>query len=94
MDEVIFQEFKGTGNMEIVLSRELADKRIWPAIDLAQSGTRREETLIPGEEIGMIYTLRRSVAKFRIDEKIERLKEALQRYPTNKCFLEACSSSL
>lgn len=92
MDEVIFQEFKGTGNMEIVLSRELADKRIWPAIDLAQSGTRREEALMQGDDIGMIYTIRRSIAKLRIDEKIERLRDALAKYPTNKSFLDKCQA--
>ena len=92
MDEVIFQEFKGTGNMEIVLSRELADKRIWPAIDLAQSGTRREEALMQGDDIGMIYTIRRSIAKLRIEEKIERLRDALAKYPTNKSFLDKCQA--
>ena len=61
MDEVIFQEFKGTGNMELVLSRDLADRRIWPAIDIGKSGTRREEKILDPESFDSIVMLRRSL---------------------------------
>src|SRR5690606_20803671 len=63
MDDVIFEEFKGTGNMEMVLSRELADRRIYPAIDIVRSGTRREEMLIPRERLGRIWLLRQLLAE-------------------------------
>src|SRR5205807_9590810 len=65
MDDVIFQEFKGTGNMELVLDRKLADRRIYPAIDLSQSGTRKEERLLPPEDLERITLLRRSLASMK-----------------------------
>ena len=58
MDELIFQEFKGTGNMELVLDRKLADRRVWPAIDISQSGTRREEKLLPPDTLHAVTMLR------------------------------------
>jgi transcription termination factor Rho len=65
MDQVIFEEFKGTGNMELVLSRPLAERRIFPAIDIELSGTRKEEKLLPPEALNRIYTLRRVLAKMK-----------------------------
>ncbi len=62
MDELIFQEFKGTGNMELVLDRKLADRRVWPAIDITQSGTRREEKLLPPETLHAVTMLRRTLS--------------------------------
>src|SRR5512139_3980865 len=61
MDELIFQEFKGTGNMELVLDRKLADRRVWPAIDIPKSGTRKEEKLFPKNQIEAVRKLRRTM---------------------------------
>ena len=77
MDDVIFEEFKGTGNMEIHLSRELSEKRVFPAIDINKSGTRREELLLSASELDAVYKLR-SILKDKIDSTdslIEMLKK-------------------
>ncbi|MBI3865778.1 MAG: transcription termination factor Rho [Planctomycetia bacterium] len=87
MDEVIFQEFKGTGNMELVLNRQLADRRIWPAIDIGLSGTRREELILTPEELDGIIMLRRSLVSLNQIEAMEQLVKTLARFPTNKEFL-------
>jgi transcription termination factor Rho len=87
MDEVIFQEFKGTGNMELVLSRELADRRIWPAIDIALSGTRREELILSPEVLEGTTLLRRSLVSLRQVEAMEQLIRVLERFPSNPKFL-------
>ncbi|MCH7987860.1 MAG: transcription termination factor Rho [Planctomycetes bacterium] len=87
MDEVIFQEFKGTGNMELVLSRELADRRIWPAIDIALSGTRREELILSPEVLEGTTLLRRSLVSLRPVEAMEQLIRVLEKFPTNAEFL-------
>jgi transcription termination factor Rho len=87
MDEVIFQEFKGTGNMELVLNRQLADRRIWPAIDIGLSGTRREELILTPEELDGITMLRRSLVSLNQIEAMEQLVKTLARFPTNKEFL-------
>ncbi len=86
-DEFIFQEFKGTGNMELVLSRELADRRIWPAIDLTLSGTRKEELLLDKSHIEKVYRLRRALAGRKPAEVMELLITQLGRHKTNKEFL-------
>lgn len=88
MDEVIFQEFKGTGNMELVLDRRLADRRVWPAIDIAQSGTRKEERLIDDESLRRIGLLRRTLADMKPVEAMEGLVRQLSKFPTNASFLE------
>ncbi len=88
MDDVIFQEFKGTGNMELVLDRKLADKRIYPAIDLSQSGTRKEERLLPPEMYERITLLRRSLLKMRPDESMEALIKQLAKTQSNAEFLD------
>ena len=88
MDDVIFQEFKGTGNMELVLDRKLADKRIYPAIDLSQSGTRKEERLLPPEMYERITLLRRSLLKMRPDESMEALIKQLAKTASNSEFLD------
>ncbi len=75
MDEVIFQEFKGTGNMEMVLSRDLADRRIWPSIDITLSGTRREEKILPPEALESIVMLRRSLVAMSPVEAMEQLDQ-------------------
>jgi transcription termination factor Rho len=88
MDEAIFQEFKGTGNMELVLSRDLADRRIWPSIDITKSGTRREEMLMPKEVLDGVIMLRRSLVSMSPVEAMEQLIKTLQKFPTNREFLE------
>ena len=87
MDDVIFQEFKGTGNMELVLDRKLADKRIFPAIDIAQSGTRKEERLFSKEEFPQVTLLRRSLMQLSPQQAMESLVQQLARYPDNATFL-------
>ncbi|MDR1493519.1 MAG: transcription termination factor Rho [Planctomycetaceae bacterium] len=87
MDDLIFQEFKGTGNMELVLDRKLADRRIWPAIDITQSGTRREEKLFPPEMLRGVTMLRRMLAQMNQVEAMEELTGKLGRYPTNAEFI-------
>jgi transcription termination factor Rho len=88
MDELIFQEFKGTGNMELVLDRRLADRRIWPAIDIAQSGTRKEERLLDPTSLARINLLRRSLSELKPTEVMESLVKQLGKFPTNAAFLE------
>ncbi len=87
MDELIFQEFKGTGNMELVLDRKLADRRIWPAIDINQSGTRREELLHDPETLHAATLIRRTLSSMRSEEAMEQLTKQLSKYPTNAEFL-------
>ncbi len=91
MDEVIFEEFKGTGNMEVVLDRHIADKRIFPAIDINRSGTRREELLLSETELNRIYLLRNFLADMPPAEAIEFLIERLKRTKNNKEFLDSMS---
>lgn len=83
MDELIFLEFKGTGNMELVLDRKISDQRIYPAADIFMSGTRREELLIPADNLHKINIIRRGLAGHKPFEAIERLLFFLQKYPTN-----------
>jgi transcription termination factor Rho len=87
MDEVIFQEFKGTGNMELVLSRDLADRRIWPAIDITKSGTRREEKILSQEVLDGVIMLRRSLVAMNPTEAMDQLIRTLAKFPTNNEFL-------
>lgn len=91
MDEVIFNEFKGTGNMEIMLSRELANKRIWPAIDLNLSGTRKEELLLTPSELEVSNHIRRTLGADNPLRAMELLSAAMTRYPTNAEFVERYS---
>ncbi len=87
MDEVIFEEFKGTGNMELYLDRRIADKRIFPAIDIQRSGTRKEELLLEEEELKKIWLLRKVLMEMQVIDAIEKLKERVRRSKTNKDFL-------
>jgi transcription termination factor Rho len=87
MDEVIFEEFKGTGNMEIMLDRKLVDRRIWPAIDIGKSGTRREEMLIDQEEYRRICILRRVLNEMNAPDAMEFLVSRLAKTKTNAEFL-------
>jgi transcription termination factor Rho len=92
MDEVIFEEFKGTGNMELVLDRHIADKRIFPAIDVNRSGTRREELLFTEAELNRVYLLRNFLADMPAADAIEFLMDRLKRTKTNTEFLESMQS--
>jgi len=87
MDEVIFEEFKGTGNMELRLRREFADKRLFPAIDAVQSGTRREELLMSKEELAIVWKLRRVLSGLDGQQALELLLERLKKSQTNIEFL-------
>jgi len=87
MDEVIFEEFKGTGNMEINLDRKLADKRIFPAIDITRSGTRKEELLMSQEEANLVWRLRRILYDKEPEIAIEQLIDYIKKTRTNKDFL-------
>ncbi len=88
MDEAIFQEFKGTGNMEMVLSRDLADRRIWPSIDVSKSGTRREEKILSPEVLEGTTLLRRSLVSMGPVEAMEQLTRTMEKFPTNREFLQ------
>ena len=89
MDEVIFEEFKGTGNMEIHLDRRLMDKRVFPAIDINKSGTRKEELLIAKEDLGRIWILRKVLSQLSVVEAMEFLLDKLHGTKGNKEFLDA-----
>ncbi len=89
MDEVIFEEFKGTGNSELHLDRRLVEKRTYPAIDVAASGTRREELLMDPKELELVYRLRKVLADMNVVESMELLKSRLGKHKTNAEFLMA-----
>lgn len=91
MDEVIFEEFKGTGNMELVLDRSLADRRTFPAIDLNRSGTRKEELLMDQKMLNRIWILRKFLSEYNSVEAMEFLLERVKRTKTNKEFLDSMS---
>jgi len=88
MDEVIFEEFKGTGNMELRLTRELAERRIFPAIDINRSGTRKEELLLNEKELKMVWILRDYLNRQNIKEPLEAIKEVMEKTKNNGQFLE------
>ena len=87
MDELIFQEFKGTGNMELVLDRKLAERRVYPAIDIPKSGTRKEEQLFPPQHLDAIHKLRRTMTDMNPIDAMETIKQALAKFKTNEEFL-------
>jgi transcription termination factor Rho len=87
MDEVIFEEFKGTGNSELHLDRKLVDRRVWPAIDISRSGTRKEELLLHADELKLVYRLRKVLADMQPVEAMELLINRLQKVKTNAEFL-------
>ncbi|MCH8810200.1 MAG: transcription termination factor Rho [Gemmatimonadetes bacterium] len=89
MDEVIFEEFKGTGNMELILDRHISDKRIFPAIDINRSGTRKEEFLLSSNELNRVYLLRNFLADMPPTEAIEFLLARMARTETNQEFLDS-----
>ncbi len=87
MDEVIFEEFKGTGNSELHLDRRLVDRRVWPAIDIPASGTRKEELLLDPKELELVYRLRRVLSDMNVVESVEMLRNRLDKVRTNAEFL-------
>ena len=93
MDELIYEEFKGTGNMEVHLVRKLADKRVYPAIDVSLSGTRQEELLYGKKDLELIHTLRRMLEMVSQDERTETLLERLKKTDSNKDFLDSLKVS-
>ena len=93
MDELIFQEFKGTGNMELVLDRKLADRRVWPAIDISQSGTRREEKLLPPETLRAVTMLRRTLSTMHPVDAMEQLTSKLAKFKSNREFIDLISAA-
>ena len=93
MDELIFQEFKGTGNMELVLDRKLADRRVWPAIDISQSGTRREEKLLDPNTLNAVNILRRTLSTMHHVDAMEQLTKQLGKFKSNREFITLISNS-
>jgi transcription termination factor Rho len=94
MDDVIFEEFKGTGNMEIHLDRKLSDKRVFPAIDINRSGTRKEELLLPAEELNRVWILRKVLSPLSSVEAMELLVDRMGKAKNNKEFLSSMSSAV
>ena len=93
MDDVIFEEFKGTGNMELVLDRRLADRRIWPAMDVSRSGTRREENLLDPETLHAVTMLRRTMITMDPIDALERLTSRLAKFESNEEFIRLMSGA-
>jgi transcription termination factor Rho len=93
MDEVIFEEFKGTGNMELILDRKLSEKRVFPAIDISRSGTRKEELLLPPDELARVWVLRKVLNPIGVVEAMELLIDKMGKTKTNKAFLEAMNTA-
>ena len=87
MDDVVFEEFKGTGNMELVLDRKLSEKRIFPAVDITRSGTRREELLLTKEELEAAYSMRKALNGMKSDEALERILDMFMHTEDNKAFV-------
>lgn len=92
MDEVIFEEFKGTGNMELCLDRKLVEKRVFPAIDIQRSGTRKEELLIPPDDLARIWLLRKVLNPISVVEVMELLLDKMGKTKNNKAFLDAMNT--
>ncbi|MDE2490034.1 MAG: transcription termination factor Rho, partial [Elusimicrobia bacterium] len=93
MDEVIFEEFKGTGNSEVYLDRKLADRRMWPAIEINRTGTRKEELLLSEDEINKIWILRKVLAPLQSVEAMDLLREKILSTKTNKDFMKSMELS-
>jgi len=88
MDDVIFEEFKGTGNMEVHLDRKLSEKRIFPAIDINKSGTRKEELLLSKDELDTIFALRKTMSNMNTQEMTEQIMDQILTTKNNEEFLE------
>ena len=88
MDDVVYEEFKGTGNMELVLDRKLSEKRVFPALDIVKSGTRREDLLLDAEELEAVNIMRKAINGMRTDEAVESILNMFARTKTNKEFIQ------
>ena len=88
MDEVIFEEFKGTGNMELVLDRKLSEKRIFPAIDILKSGTRRDDLLLTKEEAEVVDVVRKATNTLKPEDSVEKILDLFSNTKTNREFVE------
>ena len=87
MDDVVFEEFKGTGNMELVLDRRLSEKRIFPAVDIQRSGTRREELLLDKDELEAVYLMRKALGGMKSEEALEHIIDMFMRTRSNREFI-------
>ena len=92
MDEVIFEEFKGTGNSEILLDRKLSDKRVFPSIDVTKSGTRKEELLVTKEDLSKMWILRKILMPMGVTDSMEFLLEKIKNSKNNGDFFESMNS--
>jgi transcription termination factor Rho len=88
MDDVVFEEFKGTGNMELVLDRKLSEKRIFPAVDIVKSGTRREDLLLDADEMAAIEIMRKAFNGMKAEESVETILNMFAHTKNNKEFIE------
>ena len=88
MDDVVFEEFKGTGNMELVLDRKLSEKRVFPALDIAKSGTRREDLLLDKDEQEAVYIMRRALNGMKKDESVEKILDMFSKTKNNNEFIQ------
>ena len=88
MDDVVYEEFKGTGNMELVLDRKLSEKRIFPAIDILKSGTRREDLLLTKEEAEAVDIIRKATNSLKPDEAVEKILDLFSKTRNNREFVE------
>jgi len=93
MDDVIFEEFKGTGNMEVCLDRRLVDKRVWPAVDVNASGTRKEELLRTEDELKKVYMLHKVLSDMNPVEAMELLTARMAKSKSNEDFLDSMNLS-
>ena len=91
MDEVIFEEFKGTGNMELAMDRRLSDRRIYPSFDLIKSGTRKEELLLDKKVLARMWILRKLLNEMNVIEAMEFIQDRMRRTNTNEEFMETMS---
>lgn len=93
MDDLIFEEFKGTGNMELQLDRKLAERRTWPALDIPKSGTRKEELLVEPWALPKLHALRRTLASLNVTEEVPSLLKAIERHKSNEDFLRSLDAA-
>ena len=94
MDEVIFEEFKGTGNMEVCLDRSLSERRIFPAIDINKSGTRRDDLLLQDNELETVNAIRKALSTLSTADMTEKILTGMIKTKTNKEFIETFSKTL
>ena len=94
MDDVVYEEFKGTGNMELVLDRKLQEKRVFPAIDIPKSGTRREDLLLSQDEMDAVYRMRKAIYGMKPEDAVEKILDMFARTKNNKEFIQMVKKNL